>query len=99
MDVQSINQVLNVEALLADVENLQDESEKRNTEEHHGGEIAPERFDEKLGLGPILADAVLDSLLHPGFKRSFRSILVVPEVDVSCAFLFIGAGFFFPVLT
>src|SRR5205814_6074592 len=87
VDVQRVNQVLDVKAFLPEIKNFQNESEERNAEEHHGRQVAPESFHEKLRLGAVLADLVFDPFLHPYFERSLRSLLVGAELHVRSGFL------------
>ena len=90
VNVQRVNQVFDVETFLAHIKNLQDEREDRDAEEHHRGEIAPERFEKQLRLRAALADLFLNSLLHPFFERRLGFMSVGAELHVRPVLRFLG---------
>ena len=56
VDVERVDEVLDVEAALKDVEDLEDEGEERDAEKHHRGDVAAQGIEEELRLGAVLAD-------------------------------------------
>ena len=65
MNVQGVNEVIYVEEALPDVEDLQNKGEERNTTEHHCREIADDGDEKNLQVHAILANLLLDALIHP----------------------------------
>src|SRR5450432_2908993 len=55
--MQRVNEVLDVEAALAEIENLEHEGEERNAEEHHRRDVAAECFEEELRVNPVFPES------------------------------------------
>src|SRR4051794_4493228 len=64
--VQRENEVLDVETPFENVENLQNEGEKRNTAEHHWPEILEERAEKEIPPVAPGPELFLRPLFHPG---------------------------------
>src|SRR3954465_11823859 len=67
--MERVDEVLHVKTTLPDVENLQDEGEKRNAAKHHRRDVAPQRFEEKFRPGSVLPDLFFDLLFEPKCER------------------------------
>ena len=54
--MQRVNEVLDVEAALTEVENLQHQREERNAEKHHRRDVVAQSLDQKLRIASVGTD-------------------------------------------
>src|SRR4029077_2372298 len=72
VDMQGVNEMIDVEDAFAHVKHLEHQREKRNTAEHHVGEIAEQRCDKEGHLAAVLPHFFFGPLPQPLFEAGGR---------------------------